>query len=116
MFFRENCEPLNQLRPETGEYLAKFKNHSELPNIIILLSFFGSLSHHFKVHRVEIWLYWVFLVIGEVTRKKCYPLSQLWPETGESLTHFKITHNYLIFIFYHHFLVHTVLLSDPSVY
>ena len=53
-FFGGKCQPFRQLRPETGESLAKFKNHSQLPNISILLSFFGSLSHHFKVHIFEI--------------------------------------------------------------
>ena len=39
--FRLKCRPLRQLRPETGESLAKFKNYSQLPN------FFYS---HFLVH------------------------------------------------------------------
>ena len=50
-----------------GSPLQKFRNHSQLTNIIILLSFFGSLSHHFKFRRVDIWSYWSFYgVIGEV--------------------------------------------------
>ena len=36
------------------ESLSKLKNHSKLPNIFILLSFFGSLCYHFKFHRFEI--------------------------------------------------------------
>ena len=35
--FGKNCQPLRKLRPETGESLAKFLNHSQLPNIFILL-------------------------------------------------------------------------------
>ena len=38
--------------------IAKFKNHSHLPNNFILLSFFGSLYHHVNVHRIDDWLYW----------------------------------------------------------
>ena len=47
-FFLGKFRPLSQICP------AKFKNHSQLPNIYILLSFFGSLFHHFKYHRVDI--------------------------------------------------------------
>ena len=46
---------------------------------------------------------------------KCRPLRKLQPETVETLAKFKITHNYLILLFYYLFLVHTVILSDPSV-
>ena len=41
---------------EYGNLFQKFKNHSQLPNTFILSSFFCSLSHHFKVRRVDIWL------------------------------------------------------------
>ena len=51
-----------------GSYVLKqvnpwqnLKNHLQLPNIFILLSFFASLSHNLKVNRVGIWLYWYFL-------------------------------------------------------
>ena len=37
--------------------------------IFYFITIFGSLSHHFKVHIVDIWLYWVFCgVKGEVLR------------------------------------------------
>ena len=52
---------MRRLQLETGESLAKFQKNSQLPNSFILLSFFASLYHHFKVDRVEIWLYWYFL-------------------------------------------------------
>ena len=66
-----------------------FKVHSQLYNIFILLSFFGSIYHHFKVHRFDIWLYWDFFgVKGEVLCKNCWPLRQLRPETGEYLAKF----------------------------
>ena len=47
--------------------------------------FFGSLSHHFKVHRVDLWLYWDSLVRGEDFCEKFQPLRQIRPETGESI-------------------------------
>ena len=54
-----------------GNPLQFFKNHSQLPNIIILWSVFGSLYHHFKVHRFDIWLYWGFYGLrGEVICEK----------------------------------------------
>ena len=73
-----------------GNPLHNFKNHSQQPNIIILLSYLGSLSHHFKVYIVDIWLYWSFSgVRGEVLFEKFHPLRQIRPETGESLENFK---------------------------
>ena len=50
----EECPPLRQARPETGEYPINFKNHSQLPNIFIRLSFFGLFFHVFKVNKVSI--------------------------------------------------------------
>ena len=60
-FLWGNCWLLWHLRPVTGDYHAKFSNNSQLLNIFILSSFFISLCHHFKVHIVEICLYWDFL-------------------------------------------------------
>ena len=35
------------------DYFASFQNYSQLRNIIILLSFFASLSHHFKSNELR---------------------------------------------------------------
>ena len=73
-----------------GNPLIYFKNHSHLPNIIILLSLFGSLYHNLKFHRVDIWLYWYFSGVRiEVICENYQPLGQIHPETGGSLTKFK---------------------------
>ena len=53
-FFVRKCRLLRQVRPETGKSLVKFENYSQLPNIVILLSSFGSLSQYLKVHKVDI--------------------------------------------------------------
>ena len=94
-----------------GNPLQKIKYHSQLLNIFILLSFFASLSRHFKVLRVEIWLYWDFGVKYGVIRGNCWPLRHLRPETGEYLANFKTTNNYLIILFYYHFLLYFLVIS-----
>ena len=75
-------------------------NHSQLPNIIILLSTCGSLSHHFRVHRVDIWLYWGFSgVRGEVFLwKSFWHWGSYGPKQGNLLFK-KKTHYYLILLF-----------------
>ena len=72
-------------------------NHSQLPNIFILLSFFCSLSHYFKVQKVDIGYIEVFWSKGwgylwkSVEHWGSYDLKQVI---------FLITHNYIILLFY----------------
>ena len=95
---------------------CKFYNHSQLPNMFILLSFFGSLSHYFNVHRVDIWIYWGFLVIrAEFIWGKLSDVEAAvdW-NRGIPCKFLKITHNYLICLFYYHFLVHFLIISRST--
>ena len=99
-----------------GNPLQNFKHHSHWPNIYILLSFFGSISNHFKVHRVDIWLYWgLYGVIGEVLFEKVSAIeaATAW-NRAIPCKKIRITHNYLLFIFYYHFLVHSLIISRST--
>ena len=68
--FEENVGHWGIYVLKQGNPWQNFKNHLQLPNICILLSFFASLSHHFMFHRVDIWLYWYFLINGWGSLKK----------------------------------------------
>ena len=61
MSFRENMREMDGVSTTNRHFLlyGKIFSHravtgTKLPNITILLSFFGSLYHHFKVQRVDI--------------------------------------------------------------
>ena len=113
--FWGKCRTLRQIRNEAGEYLAVFQNNSQLPNIIILVSFFGSISHHFKVHRVDIWLYLGFYGMrGEFLWGKVPDIeaATAWNRVIPCKC-FRITHNYLILWFYHNVLVYLLIISRP---
>ena len=72
-FLSENWGSLVKMVIRWGSYILKqgnhfqnWKNNSQPPNMFLLL-LLGSLSYHFKVYRVEIWLFWSFYgVRGEV--------------------------------------------------
>ena len=108
--------PLSQLRPETGEPLATFKNHSQLPNMFIFPSLFGSLYHHFKVSSFQGPQSWYLIhsrfygVRGEVLGKIVCHWGSYSMKQGNTLQNLKITHNYLIFLFYHHFLINFLII------
>ena len=91
-----------------------FKNHSQLLIIFILLSFL-LLSHHFKVHRVDIWLYWGFLMMRWGYLGKVLAIEiDMYHNRGIPDKTLKITHNYLIFLFYYHFLLHFFIISKST--
>ena len=82
--------PLRQLQSETGESLAKNYKSLTTTKYFILLSFFGSLSRHFKVHRVDTWLYWGFSgVRGEVICEKLNHWGRYGLKQGNPLQNFK---------------------------
>ena len=91
-------------------------NHSQLPNIFILLSIFGSLSHNFKVHRVDIWLYCCFSgVRGEFIFEKASSIEETTSRNREiHCIFFKTSNNYPTFLFYYHFLVHFLIISRSA--
>ena len=102
--FEEEWQELRQIMSVTGESLARFLNYSRLPNILILLSFFGSFCHCLKFHKVEIWVYQVFGVRGEVLWVNMYTFkSAIACYKGFPCKILIITQSYLIFLFYYHF-------------
>ena len=87
--------------------LQNYKNHSQLPTIFILLSFFPSLSHYFKVHKIEIRFFWDVLIkrlcyLGKVSTIEAATAWNRWIPCK----FLKITHKYLIFLHCYHFLLH----------
>ena len=97
-----------------GGGLEKIKN-SQLLNIIILLSFVGSHSHHSKVSRVDIWFYRFFRVRGGVIwgEVSAIEIDTSWNILISCKT-LKSTHTYLILIFYYHFLVYFIRIQGPQ--
>ena len=110
--FGEKCRPSRQLQPGTAEYLAIVNNYPKLPTIFILFSIFGSLSHHFKVHRVD------NLSIQYFSRVRC---EFIWEKSVGRWGRYGLKQgNPLIFLnhsqlhniyFYDHFLVQFIIIS-----
>ena len=96
-----------------GNYLHNLKNHSQLPNILIVLSFFGSISHHFKFNRDDIWLYWGYHVLRSKFPWWKFSIIEIVTAQNRAIPcrNLKITHKYLILFFYYHFLVHFLIIS-----
>ena len=69
-----------------GNPLQNFKNRSQVPILFYFISFFGSLSHYFKVHKVYIWLYWGYYgVEGDVFVTNCWLLGKIRSLKWQSL-------------------------------
>ena len=69
---------------------CKIKNHLQQANIFILLSFFDQLSHHIKIHRVDILLYWEFSgVRGGVLQEKVSAIEEAMVWNRGILTKFE---------------------------
>ena len=69
--------PMRQLHPDMGESIAKFIESLKLPYIFASLSYFGSLAHHPKIHKVDILFLQFFW-------------SKLWGSFGKSVGHWYI--------------------------
>ena len=69
---------MRQIQPETGEYLVCF--FKTLIQLYLLRSFLYSLTYCIKEDIEDNNL--------EIKRKKCWPMRQIRPETGESLAIF----------------------------
>ena len=115
-FFVNNCRLLRHIWTETEESYANILKITHNYQYSFLLSLFGSISHHFKLCRYDIWIYWYFWSkrlgsLGKnVGRWGIYGLKQ-----GIILHNlFQITHNYLIFLSYYHFLIYFLYISRST--
>ena len=95
---------------------CKFSNQSQPPNISIIFSFFSSLCHRFKVHRIAIWLHWDKLSKTWVFWGKVLATESDTSYNRKSYKNIKITHNYLRFWIYIHFLVHLSSFLGPQIW
>ena len=98
---------LNQRNP-----LQYFKNHKQGPIILISLSFFDSLYHHFKVHIVDILFVQSFSgVRGQGIKKRHVYLGIYGLKQGNILQNSTNHSQRPNILFYYQFFVHFLIIS-----